>query len=382
VKTPVIICVDDEKTVLNRLQIELTKVLGDQYLIEPAESGEDALEFIEELLTEGIELPLIISDQIMPGMKGDELLAQVNDITPKTLKILLTEQANTDIIENAINKANLYRYISKPWESKDLQLTVTEAIKSYQKEKQLAQFYARLEEQVVEHTSELQQKNEFLSMAVHDLKNPLSAIQGFSEMIKSDFDELPNEVIEIADQIVISAQQMFELVRNLLEVNAIDSGKMTVVLNKLDIKPTLEWVVHQYIQRAKIKNITLQFHCLKKPYHALVDRDLLRQVFDNLISNAIKYSPCGKQIDVRLSHKNGLICCEIQDEGPGLSEEDQQKLFGQFTRLTPKPTGGEHSTGLGLFIVKKLVDSMQGQVRCKSQLGLGTIFIVELTAAS
>lgn len=380
-KTPVIICVDDDKTVLNSLQIELTKTLGNKYLIEPAESGEEALEIIEEFSKEGIELPLIISDQIMPGMKGDELLAQVNAIAPKTLKILLTGKANAQIIGKVVNTANLYRYIPKPWESTDLQLTVTEALKSYQKEKQLAQFYARLEEQVAEHTSELQQKNEFLSMAVHDLKNPLSAIQGFSEMIKSDFDELPYEVIEIADQIVISAQQMFELVRNLLEVNAIDSGKMTVSLNKLDIRPTLEWVVNQYIQRAKIKNITLQFQCLKKSYHALVDRDLLRQVFDNLISNAIKYSQYGKPIYVRLLQNNGHICCEIQDEGPGLSQEDQQQLFGQFTRLTPKPTGGEHSTGLGLFIVKKLVDSMQGQVLCKSQLGQGTTFIVELKAA-
>lgn len=380
-KTPVIICVDDEKTLLNSVQIELMKAVGDKYIIEPAESGEEALEIIEELLKEGIELPLIISDQIMPGMKGDELLAQVNAIAPKTLKILLTGQANTDIIGKAVNTANLYRYIPKPWESTDLQLSVTEALKSYQKEKQLAKFYASLEEKIAEHTSELQQKNEFLSMAVHDLKNPLSAIQGFSEMIKSDFDELPYEVIEIADQIVISAQQMFELVRNLLEINTIDSGKMTVSLNKIDIRPTLEWVVNQYIQRAKIKNITLQFQCLKKPYHALVDRDLLRQVFDNLISNAIKYSPYGKPIDVRLLQNNGHICCEIQDEGPGLSQEDQQKLFGQFTRLTPKPTGGEHSTGLGLFIVKKLVDSMQGQVRCQSQLGQGTTFIVELKAA-
>jgi len=188
-------------------------------------------------------------------------------------------------------------------------------------------------------------------------------------------------LIEIADQIVTSSRQMFELVKNLLEVNAIESGKINVSLNVLDIRPTLQWVVNQSIEMAKAKNITLQFQCLEKHYHALVDKNILRQVFDNIISNAVKYSPYGKHIYVRLRQDDKYVRCEIQDEGLGLSLEDQQKLFGQFTRLTPKPTGGEHSTGLGLFIVKKLVDSMHGKVWCESELGQGTTFIVELKVA-
>jgi len=381
VKIPVIVCVDDERTVLNSLQTELMNALGDDYLIEPAESGLDALEIIEELLEDGIELPVVISDQIMPGIKGDELLTRIHAIAPKTLTILLTGQADAEAIGKAVNSANLYRYIPKPWESTDLHLTVTEAIKSYFQDKELEQFYARLQEKVAEHTRELQQKNELLSIAVHDLKNPLSAIQGFSEMIQSDFDDIPEEVIEIADQIVTSSRQMFELVKNLLEVNAIESGKINVSLNVLDIRPTLQWVVNQSIEMAKAKNITLQFQCLEKHYHALVDKNILRQVFDNIISNAVKYSPYGKHIYVRLRQDDKYVRCEIQDEGLGLSLEDQQKLFGQFTRLTPKPTGGEHSTGLGLFIVKKLVDSMHGKVWCESELGQGTTFIVELKVA-
>ncbi|OQY53014.1 MAG: hypothetical protein DRR08_10735 [Candidatus Parabeggiatoa sp. nov. 2] len=380
-KIPVIVCVDDERTVLNSLQTELMNALGDDYLIEPAESGLDALEIIEELLEDGIELPVVISDQIMPGIKGDELLTRIHAIAPKTLTILLTGQADAEAIGKAVNSANLYRYIPKPWESTDLHLTVTEAIKSYFQDKELEQFYARLQEKVAEHTRELQQKNELLSIAVHDLKNPLSAIQGFSEMIQSDFDDIPEEVIEIADQIVTSSRQMFELVKNLLEVNAIESGKINVSLNVLDIRPTLQWVVNQSIEMAKAKNITLQFQCLEKHYHALVDKNILRQVFDNIISNAVKYSPYGKHIYVRLRQDDKYVRCEIQDEGLGLSLEDQQKLFGQFTRLTPKPTGGEHSTGLGLFIVKKLVDSMHGKVWCESELGQGTTFIVELKVA-
>lgn len=377
-KTPVIICVDDDKTILNSLEMELMDVLGDQYLIETAESGFDALEIIDELLAEKIELPLVISDQIMPSMKGDELLTQVHAITPKTLTILLTGQADAEAVGRAVNSANLYRYIPKPWESTDLSMTVTKALKSYFQEKELAQFYASLEEKVAERTREIQRKNEFLSIAVHDLKNPLSAIQGFSEMIKSDFTDIPEEIIEMADMIAMSSQQMFELVRNLLEVNAIESRKMDISLTVFDILPTLQWVINQYIERAKAKKITLHCHFQKPAYQALCNKDLLRQVFDNLISNAIKYSAIGKTIDIRLKQDDNSVRCEIQDEGPGLSLADQQKLFGQFTRLTPQPTGGEHSTGLGLFIVKKLVESQQGRVWCESLEGQGATFIVQL----
>lgn len=379
---PVILCVDDEPILLDSLKRQLKHQFGKDYHIETAESSKEAFSIVEELLEDGIELPLVISDQLMPGMKGDELLIQIHAIAPKTLKILLTGQADALAVGKAVNNANLYRYISKPWESTDLNLTVTEAIRRYFHEKELAQFYADLEKKVVERTHELQEKNQFLSIAVHDLKNPLSAIQGFAEIIQSDFDEMPKkEIIEIVERILKNSQQMFKLITSLLEVNAIESGKMNLSLEKLDILPTLQELVKHYRQRAKVKNITLQFQYQENKYRAQANENSLRQVLDNLISNAVKYSLHGKHIDIRISQDDNYVYCEIQDEGPGLSDSDQKKLFGQFTRLTPKPTGGEHSTGLGLFIVKKLVHSMRGKVWCESQVGQGTTFIVKLPIA-
>src|SRR6185503_1684557 len=101
------------------------------------------------------------------------------------------------------------------------------------------------------------------------------------------------------------------------------------------------------------------------------------QVLENLVSNAVKYSPPGKNIFVRLLHSVESVLYEVQDEGPGLSAEDQKKLFGKFARLGAKTTGGEHSTGLGLSIVKKMVEAMNGKVWCESELGSGATFIVE-----
>ncbi len=133
-----IICVDDDLTVLNSLKIELENNFGEQYVIELAQDGEEALEIFAELMDNGYEIPIVISDYIMPGMKGDELLRCIHAISPKTLKIMLTGQADIEAMGNAINYANLYRFITKPWHDKDLVLTVKEAINSYFNEKALA----------------------------------------------------------------------------------------------------------------------------------------------------------------------------------------------------------------------------------------------------
>lgn len=140
-----ILCVDDEQTILESLKIELEDVFGDDHLLEIAQGGEEALEVIEELLEEGYELALVISDYIMPDMKGDELLKRIHELSPKTLKIMLTGQADLTAVANAINYAKLYRYIAKPWHPEDLSLTVSEALSSYRMEQQLAQKTIELE---------------------------------------------------------------------------------------------------------------------------------------------------------------------------------------------------------------------------------------------
>jgi DNA-binding response OmpR family regulator/class 3 adenylate cyclase len=165
---PVIVCVDDEPLILNSLKIELRRTLNDQYLIETANSGEEALELIEELLEEEIEIPLVISDYIMPQMKGDELLQRIHAITTKPLKVMLTGQAGVEGITNAINRANLYRYIAKPWEPEDLKLTVIEAIRSYFQEKQLT-----------EQNTKLQQANQQLEQSNQEQATLISAYERF-----------------------------------------------------------------------------------------------------------------------------------------------------------------------------------------------------------
>jgi signal transduction histidine kinase len=375
---PVILCVDDEPILLLALKYQLKDYFGNQYQIETAENAEEALEIIEELLADNIELPLVISDQVMPGMLGDELLTQIHIKVPETLTILLTGHADVSAIARSVNNANLYRYIAKPWDPTDLNLTVTEAVRSYFHKKELAEFYKGLEQKVAERTLELERKNQFLSMAVHDLKNPLSIIQTSSEMITNHFDDSDKkQLLEYNNYIFSSTQNMFELITNLLEINQIESGKLKVRPKLIDIQVILNDLIKHYRVLAKAKDISLYLQIDHKSYKAMLDEKMISSVLDNLISNAIKYSPYDKSVYIRLLSTETHIRCEIQDEGPGLSEEDQKKLFGQFARLSPQPTADEPATGLGLFIVKQLVETMRGKVWCDTEKNKGATFIVE-----
>ena len=135
--TKAILCVDDESVILDSLKHEFKQYFGKKYIIELAQSAEEALEILEEFKEDNIELIAVISDYLMPSMKGDEFLIAVHSKMPNVKKLMLTGQANIEGITNVINDANLYRYINKPWESDDLILTLNEAVKSYEQEQDL-----------------------------------------------------------------------------------------------------------------------------------------------------------------------------------------------------------------------------------------------------
>lgn len=228
------------------------------------------------------------------------------------------------------------------------------------------------------------EKNEFLGIAAHDLKNPLGPIKMIGKLMENDADSLdPQEIREIGRSITTSAQQMFDIITNLLDINRIEQGKVVLNPAVFDLLQPVRDLMDQYRARAEAKQISIQMKSVPE-LPAFADINATRQVLDNLISNAIKYSPFGKTILIRLKNLSeaGVVRCEVQDEGPGIAPDEMSKLFGKFARLSAQPTGGEHSTGLGLSIVKRLVEAMNGKVWCESVQGRGATFIVEIPAPS
>lgn len=161
-----ILCVDDDATVLNALRTLLSKSLGHGYVVDIAESGEEALEIHEDLRLQGLELSVIISDYIMPGMRGDELLVRMHEVSPNTVKIMLTGQSSIEGIKRTINGANLYRFLEKPFNNDDIVLTAKTAARAYWQDRELERqnwelrrANENLERQVELRTEELLVKN-------------------------------------------------------------------------------------------------------------------------------------------------------------------------------------------------------------------------------
>ncbi|MCF7689741.1 MAG: HAMP domain-containing histidine kinase [Cephaloticoccus sp.] len=227
-------------------------------------------------------------------------------------------------------------------------------------------------------------KSELLAIASHDLKNPLSAIVGMSELLLNLKRAVPDQNVvkddvEVLETIHASSKHMSEIVRGILSNEGLEYGGLAFKPEELDlaeiVRATLKFNASA-AERKKIEVVTEIPETLMVGF----DPKLIREAFDNYVSNAIKYSPSGSRVAVSLGLVPGANEVEfsVQDAGPGLSREDQAKLFRKFQKLTPRPTGGESSTGLGLSIVKTIAELHHGSVGCESEPGHGSRFWLRL----
>ena len=261
---------------------------------------------------------------------------------------------------------------------------------------ELEEYSKSLENKVVERTQKLKEtnndlqkaylqvlelnneKNEFLGIAAHDLKNPLVAIKGFGEIIQHD-DKLTREDLEeFAGTIVESSERMFDIITSLLDINKIEEGKVNIKYEVASANEIVSTLINQNIESAKKKKIIITFNPLEEDSEFNTDRTLLSQVLDNFISNAIKFSSIGKSIEINIIDSLKSIIFEVNDNGPGISDHDKLNLFKKFAKLSARPTAGEHSTGLGLSISKKITEMLGGDIFVESNLGSGAKFIIKL----
>lgn len=218
-------------------------------------------------------------------------------------------------------------------------------------------------------------KGELLSIAVHDLKNPLQSILGLSELIAGQTEDAI--VDEWSRAIAQSTRRMLHSISELLEMAAMEAGRLELRPQNFSFSDLVTSCAEASAPAARAKDQSIQTDVVNDLV-IVADEERVREVVENLLSNAIKYSPFGRAIYVSLGRHGSSARLCVRDEGPGLSADDQAKLFGKYQRLSARPTGGESSSGLGLAIVKQLVEMMGGQVRAESKgPGHGTSFLVE-----
>lgn len=224
------------------------------------------------------------------------------------------------------------------------------------------------------------EKNNLIGIVAHDLKSPLNQVKGLITLLKITLGNPDKETLQVIDMMENSITRLSNMIGKILDVEAIESKQLNLNIEKTDLTQLLKSVCERFRIEADEKMITLHEQ-LETGVFARVDKDYTEQIFQNLLSNAIKFSPKDKNVFISLTSNNERIICEVRDEGPGITEEDKKKLFGKYQKLSARPTGNETSTGLGLSIVKKFVESMNGEIWCESEECKGASFFVAFDAS-
>jgi signal transduction histidine kinase len=223
-----------------------------------------------------------------------------------------------------------------------------------------------------------EEKNYMMSVVAHDLKSPLNQINGLANVIKLDDENLNITQIECLNNIEVASSRLSEMVNKILDSRNAEKKGQSLQIEEIDIEQMAGEVLNDFSTAADTKKITLHKNTINNGVSVKADRHYLRQVLDNLVSNAIKFSPIGKNIELNITNDGNNVLAEVVDEGPGLTTEDKKMLFSEYAILSAKPTGGESSTGLGLAIAKNYVERMGGEIWCESSFGQGAAFKVKL----
>jgi signal transduction histidine kinase len=381
----VILCIDDESIVLDSLKEQIQQGFGGEFLVEIANGGEEAMEILDELLEEKMSIPVVIADFIMPGMRGDALLAKIHDIKPRAKKILLTGQASIEGVSNAVNHANLYRFISKPWDRDDLILTIREAMKSFDQEnmiisqnEELKELNINLENKVEQRTLELKElnatKDKFFSIIAHDLKNPFNTLMGFTELLLDNLQDYSTEKLkEFIGILHETSRHSYALLENLLEWARIQTGRLQMSLEIISLRDLAEENINLLVTNASKKGIVL-INNIQPSIQAYADKNMVNTVIRNLASNAIKYTPEKGSITLESRIAGKLAEISITDTGVGIKPENLSKLFRIDVTYTTKGTAQETGTGLGLILCREFINKNGGEIKAESEFGSGSTF--------
>lgn len=331
------------------------------YQVLEASSGPDAL----EKLGNATDIKLVITDYLMPDMDGIALTHKIRSrFKPSQLAILGISASDDLVLSARFLKAGASDYLRKPFSIEEFNCRIGQNIH------QMQQF------DMIQKSLDL--KNNFLGMAAHDIRSPVGNIYSFCQLfLRGTIGSLSPEQQKVILNMKDMTTHTLQLLNDLLDMSAIEHGSLNLHQKSFPMQALFRQRMDMQRLYAQEKNISLILE--DDPSLMLFcDPQRFGQVLDNLISNAIKYSYPGSRVWLRSRIESQQVVLEIQDEGQGLSPEDQQRLFTPFERLRSKPTAGERSTGLGLVIARKIVDAHGGTMECESELNKGTTFRIRM----
>jgi len=330
-------------------------------------------------LTHGIaqakltEFDVILTDLVLPDANGLEAITTLDKMFPVTPIIVMSSGTDSDTAINAV-KIGAQDYIAKEnITSKGLKRSITHSIERKKITRKLNETTAAVK-------VANQVKDRFLSIASHDLKVPITAIKGMSDLL---IDEIEGSITagqkHCLQRILGQCDSMNHLLNDLLEISALNSGKMELKPEFEPLVPFLQNIADTFLEIAKEKGINFNFEIISDLDEICFDKNRIYNVMSNLLSNAIKFCNSGDSVTLKTELVNDIVKISVADTGPGIKKDELPKLFKPFQKLSNTPTGSEKSTGLGLSIVDEIINLHGGRIFVNTEMNKGTCFSVLLS---
>jgi two-component system sensor histidine kinase/response regulator len=368
-----ILVIDDERGLREGCRRALARY---GYPVDVAATGREGL----ALVREG-KHGLVLLDVMMPDVSGIELLATIREQDPEIVCIIITGYATVELAIEAM-KLGAYDFLAKPFSDDNLLLAVQKAL-----EKRRLEQKARRLQWVEEEAERLGRekdlleeldrvKSAFMRKVAHELRAPIAAIESFMLSILEGYGS-PETQRMMQERAAARATELLQLVDDLLNLSRIRDVKMESRKKAVCLEKILDRVLALHGPVAAAKKIALDVDCSDCP-PLLADPVHIEQLWTNLIANAIKYTPEGGRVTIRLFSEGGLLTGRVADTGIGIAEGDLPHLFQEFYRTDQAKAFAQHGTGLGLSIVRQIVREYGGEVDVKSELGKGSQFTFRL----
>lgn len=327
-----------------------------------APNGEEAIGIIDK------EPPdILLLDNKLPGIQGIEVLEYINKQKIDILTIMITSYASLDLAVKATEFGS-HDFLSKPFTPHELRASIENATKHL--------FLLRMTRQMTQEGKQL--RFQFLSVLSHELKAPLNAIEGYLKMMKDkEFYDKIDDYMPIIDRSMQRVKGMRQLIMDLLDFTKIEFGSKKRELQQVNLREIAKESIDTLKPYAIQKDIKIRLNT-DESIIMNADAQELEIIFNNLISNAIKYNRDKGRVDIWLRKERGLVSIKVADTGIGMTEEELSKLFKEFVRIKNPKTKNISGSGLGLSIVKKIADLYDGTVKVNSKPDEGSTFRVQL----
>jgi signal transduction histidine kinase len=326
-----------------------------------AASGEEALEYIDN-----DQPDLILLDNKLPGIQGVEVLEYVRKNNLDIIVVMITSYASLELAVKATSDG-AYDFIPKPFTPQELKASLENITKQL--------FLKRITRDLDKEGKQV--RFQFLSVLSHELKAPINAVEGYLNIIKEQqMGESVSDYLEMIDRYLARISGMRNLILDMLDLTKIESGKMSQNLEKLDLVTLAKESIETMMPLARDKGISITLDS-PESMPITADPEEMEIILNNLISNAVKYNKDNGKVDCKLNIRDNKYILEVSDTGIGMDDEEINKLFKEFVRIKNRKTKHITGSGLGLSIVKKLVELNEGQISVKSEPDIGTSFTIE-----